>query len=191
MQCVLMSNGSKCSYILDLDKYEENEEITLVDFISFASKEFKLNDIKIYKVENESSTDRSTIIDDSDDLINALNDESTTYFLIDGTPIFQVLVDLSQCGGGGDNELSVSIKKCDFCDEEGWNNSWQDLCQDIGNELKNDEWENKNELIDVKNEISITKLTQFIDVFKNANKSQNKVAKFSVQVKLSFLEKNS
>ena len=143
-----MHKGQKHPYILNPDDYEDDEEQTLIDLVSFAGTKFKLGDIKLYKTDNAKNKDKdkSHIIETRNDLFNALDDESITYFLIDGVPIaaaasdavFQVSIDLSQCGGC--SELSVNYKKCDFFDEEGWNNLWQDLTNEIGNELKNNEW---------------------------------------------------
>ena len=44
--------------------------------------------------------------------------------------------------------------------------------------------ENHNELIDVKNDVSINKLSQFINIFKNVKDAQNEVVHLSVQVEL-------
>ena len=195
MKFILLHKQMQCTWDFDRNKYEDEEEKAFGDLLEFAESKFHLKDIKVFKLENQDEVDNKTPIDDADDLFNELDDVSNTYFLVDGTPTaplmtgarYTVSVNLSQCGGDA-NELSVSILKCNFSDEEGWNNLWQDLCDDIGNELKNDEWENKNELIDVKNDLSINKLTQFINVFKNVKNSQNEVVHLSVEVELFCLK---
>ena len=95
---------------------------------------------------------------------------------------YTVNVDLAQCGC--DNVLSQQIVKHDFKDDESWNNTWEDLCSDIGNELKDDNWESRYDLFDEKNQSSIKKLNQFVAAFKNVNTSNvDKIVSFFVGVK--------
>ena len=91
---------------------------------------------------------------------------------------YTVHVDLSKCGC--DNVLSMKIAKHDSKDDESWNNSWVDLCGDIGNELKDDKWEEKYDLFDKNSKNSIEKLNQF----KNAFENLPKIVSFYVGVKL-------
>ena len=96
---------------------------------------------------------------------------------------YTVHVDLSKCGC--DNVLSLEIAKHDSKDDESWNNSWVDLCGDIGNELKDDKWEEKYDLLDKNNSNSIEKLNQFKDVFRNFDTSNlDEMVYFYVGVKL-------
>ena len=104
-----------------------------------------------------------------------------------GTPLvpssngkYTVLVNFTK--GGCDNNLSTNVGKCDFEDEEGWNHMWQDLCGEVGEELKNDKWEDENTLVDTKGDVSIEKLSQFIDVFKNVNDIETEIIEFAVEV---------
>ena len=195
MQCLLIHEKQKQLLNFDPGAYKKDREKALVDFAALVKKKFHLKDIKIYKIENEQSTDRDDAVEDSDDLLDELYDKidtdaSTAYFLIDGTPMapaknetkYKASVNLAKCGW--DNNLSMSISQCKFSDEEGWNNLWQDLCDDIGNELKNDKWEEKHELVGIKANAVIKKLSQFINVFKNIKDVENGIVQFSVQVKL-------
>ena len=96
---------------------------------------------------------------------------------------YTVNVDLTRCGC--DNVLSQQIVGHDFKDDESWNNTWVDLCSDIGTELKDDKWENKYDLFDEKNKSSIKKLNQFVVAFENVNASNlDKIVSFYVGVKL-------
>ena len=96
---------------------------------------------------------------------------------------YVVNVDLSKCGC--DNVLSLEIAKHDRKDDESWNNSWVDLCGDVGNELKDDQWEEKYDLFDQNNKNPIEKLNQFKTVFENFTKSNSdKIVSFYVAVKL-------
>ena len=189
MKCILVHKKTQHTWNLVMDTYEDDEEKAFEDLLHFAESKFHLKDIKVFKMDDKAP------IEDADDLFNELEDVSRAHFLVDGTPTaamtdagYTVSINLSQCGVGGagdnDHELSLNICKCDFKNEEGWNNVWQDLCNDIGNELKNDTWENKNELVDVKNNVPINKLSQFINVFKNVKNSQNEEVHLAVKVEL-------
>ena len=92
-----------------------------------------------------------------------------------------VNVDLTK--GGCDKVLSVQVPKHDLKDDESWNNSWEDLCGEIGNELKDDTWESKCDLFDTKTNTAIQTLNDFVNVFKNALNSGEPVL-FYVGVKL-------
>ena len=94
---------------------------------------------------------------------------------------YSVNVDLTKCGC--DKVLSVQVSKRDLKDDESWNNSWEDLCSEIGNELKDDTWESKCDLFDTKTKTALQTLNDFVNVFKNVLNSGETVL-FYVGVKL-------
>ena len=94
---------------------------------------------------------------------------------------YNVKVDLTQCGC--ENVLSLEVPKHKMNDEESWNNSWEDLCGDIGNELKDDGWESNCDLFETKTNAAIQKLNDFVNAFKNVLNSGETVL-FYVGVKL-------
>ena len=96
---------------------------------------------------------------------------------------YSVNVDLTK--GGCDNVLSVQVSKHDLKDDESWNNSWQDLCNEIGSELKDDEWESKCDLFDTKTDTCIRKLNDFITAFEKVSNLDETVL-FYVGVKLTL-----
>ena len=199
MDCFLIHQKKQQRWKYDSDEYEDADEKLLCDFISFVEKKFQLTDVKIFHLKDKNNlNDKESIdIDDADDLVCHLGDaqdagNNAIYFLIEGRPIarkvskYQVEVDLTACEC--DNIVSIKIDKHDFKDETSWNDSWQDLCNEIGTELKDDEWENKYQLISSMNEkqVPMKKLKQFIGIFvnidANGNNNENIVVSFYVSV---------
>ena len=190
MDCFLIHGRKKYRWIFDHESQNDGEK-TYNDFISFAEKKFELTDIKIFKLEDKDDLTQKESIDTDDDLINELFDgieagDAALYFLIEGKsatrkgPNYEIAVDLNECGGS--DLLSMKISKHNMKDETAWNDSWEDLCNDIGTELKDDEWENKYQLFSSSQQKSISKLKQFIDAFKDAETSGNDVVSFYVAV---------
>ena len=58
------------------------------------------------------------------------------------------------------------------CDEGKWFSSWQDVTNEIGNKLKDSKWEEQYSLSHSKSGISIATVSDFANVFKNANNGQ-------------------
>ena len=189
MDCYLLHEGKQCKWIFEDDSGEEDEKV-YNDFVSFAEKKFSLKDVKIFKLKNKDNLTEKEGIDDDDELVNALVDGidaggAPLYFLIDGTAAkYEITVDLNACGGS--DLLSMKISKHNMKDETVWNESWEDLCNDIGTELKDDEWENKYELFSSSQQQAITKLKQFIGAFKDAATSGDDVVSFYVAVMCCF-----
>ena len=189
MDCFLIHGRKKYRWIFDSES--QNDEKTYNDFVSFAEKKFELTDVKIFKLENKDDLTEKESIETDDNLINELFDgieagDAALYFLIEGKsttrkgPTYEIIVDLNECGGS--DLLSMKISKHNMKDETAWNDSWEDLCNDIGTELKDDEWENKYKLFSSSQQKTISKLKQFIDAFKDAGKSGNDVVSFYVAV---------
>ena len=190
MDCFLIHGSKKYRWIFDHESQNDDEK-TYNDFVSFAEKKFELTDIKIFKLEDKDDLTQKESMDTDDDLINELFDgieagDAALYFLIEGKsatrkgPNYEIAVDLNECGGS--DLLSMKISKHNMKDETAWNDSWEDLCNDIGTELKDDEWENKYQLFSSSQQKAVSKLKQFIDAFKDAGKSGNDVVSFYVAV---------
>ena len=193
MDCFLLHEGKQNKWIFD-DSNEEEDEKVYNDFVLFAENKFELKDVKIFKVTSKDDLTKKESIDGDDDLVNTLYDGidaggAPLYFLIEGTstatnePKYKITVDLSSCGC--DNLLEIKIVKHDINDKTAWQGSFEDLNNDIGLELKDDEWEKKYELFSfVQQQQPILKLEQFIDVFERASKSDgcDDVVSFYVSV---------
>ena len=192
MDCYLLHDGKQCRWIFDDGNAEEDEKV-YNDFVSFAERKFELTDVKIFKLKDKDHLTDKDSIDGDDDLVNVLFDGidaggAPLYFLIDGTatnePKYEITVDLNECGRS--DLLSMKISKHNMKDETAWNDSWEDLCDDIGTELKDDKWENKYQLFSSSQQKAISKLEQFIGAFKDAEKSGNDVVSFYLAVSCCF-----
>ena len=188
MKLTLLHEKKKCTWDFDKESYSDDEEKAYADLVAFAGSKFSLKDVQVFMLASETDLDNKKEIPDGDELLNELDEiTSMAYFLINGTPVapssygkYTVSVNLSKCGCN--NNLSTNVSMCDFSDEEGWNDLWQDLCGEIGDELKNDKWEDENTLVDITGDVSIEKLSQFIDIFKNVSDIKTQTVEFSVEV---------
>ena len=185
MDCYLLHECKQCKWIFDDGNGDEDEKV-YSDFVSFAEKKLELKDVKIFKLKDKDNLTEKDSIDDVDDLVNVLFDGIDAggvplYFLIDGTSTatneakYEITVDLNACGRS--DLLSMKIAKHNMKDETAWNGSWEDLCNDIAAELKDDEWEEKYQLFSfAQPQQPILKLEQFIGAFEGAAQSTDVVS---------------